>query len=286
MVKRKSYFSVGLFVTIGTLIAAAAIIWVGASKYLEKGAKYVTYFDESVQGLQIDSTVKYRGVNVGRVVHIGLAPDNRLVEVEMKIGMEPHVTKELVAKLKTAGITGIVFVELDHITPEDIKLAPKIRFPTEYPLIPSRPSDIKQFLTDIEDILKNIRQIDFKGISKQLVDTTKAIETFVGGERMKDIMNNLDASMANLNSASEKAKDIFVDGDVDSIIAEIADVAAKTNYLIDTINKKMNSAAIDIQATTETMRRISETLEQLIERLHTDPSDIIFSTPPPRGRGQ
>ncbi len=46
---------------LGLVIIVVAIIWVGATKYFEKGNKYVSYFDESVQGLQQDSIVKYRG---------------------------------------------------------------------------------------------------------------------------------------------------------------------------------------------------------------------------------
>ena len=57
----------GRFVTLGIVIIVVAIIWVGATKYFEKGDRYVAYFDESVQGLQKDSIVKYRGVDVGRV---------------------------------------------------------------------------------------------------------------------------------------------------------------------------------------------------------------------------
>ena len=55
---------IGLFVIIGVSIGLITIIWLGAYKYFEKGGTYATYFDESVQGLQTDSTVKYRGVEV------------------------------------------------------------------------------------------------------------------------------------------------------------------------------------------------------------------------------
>jgi len=60
MGQRRLYFLVGLFVTIGVLLGAAAVIWLGASKYFQKGLMYATYFDESVQGLQADSIVKFR----------------------------------------------------------------------------------------------------------------------------------------------------------------------------------------------------------------------------------
>jgi len=66
MPRKTSKFMVGLFVTVGVFIGLVAIIWLGASNYFEKGLMYVTYFDESVQGLQADSAVKYRGVEVSR----------------------------------------------------------------------------------------------------------------------------------------------------------------------------------------------------------------------------
>jgi phospholipid/cholesterol/gamma-HCH transport system substrate-binding protein len=62
---KTSKFLIGLFVIGGTLIGVGAVVWIGASKYFQKGATYVTFFDESVQGLQVDSSVKYRGVDVG-----------------------------------------------------------------------------------------------------------------------------------------------------------------------------------------------------------------------------
>src|SRR5512139_4319213 len=133
MVRQVSSRTLGLFVTLGI------IIWVGASKYFEKGDRYVTYFNESVQGLQQDSAVKYRGVDVGRVEEIRVAPDNRLIEVIMKIRLKEEVEKNNVAYLRVVGITGIVFIELDRRNPEEEDLSPRLDFASEYPIIPSRP---------------------------------------------------------------------------------------------------------------------------------------------------
>ncbi len=87
MAGKTSKFMVGLFVSLGIILTVVAIIWVGATKYFEKGNRYVAYFDESVQGLQRDSIVKYRGVDVGRVERIGVAPDNKLISVVMKVNL-------------------------------------------------------------------------------------------------------------------------------------------------------------------------------------------------------
>src|SRR5512136_1861565 len=138
MAGKTSKFMVGLFVSLGIIITVVAIIWVGATKYFEKGNRYVAYFDESVQGLQKDSIVKYRGVDVGRVERIGVAPDNHLISVVMKVNLKEDLPRTTIAQLKVAGITGMVFVELDRQKKGEAESSPKITFPSEYPVIPTR----------------------------------------------------------------------------------------------------------------------------------------------------
>ena len=181
MARKTSKFMIGLFVTIGILIGMVAIVWLGASKYFEKGATYVTYFDESVQGLQLDSAVKYRGVEVGRVEKIRVAPDNRLIEVIMKIDLRGELEHDDVAQLKAAGITGIVFVELSRKDLGEPDLSPKITFASTYPVIPSKPSDIKQLLIGIDNVIQSLKKIDTEGISDQVKSTLKVLESTVAG---------------------------------------------------------------------------------------------------------
>ena len=47
MVRHVSSRALGLFVTVGVILGVVAIIWVGASKYFEKGDRFVTYFNEA-----------------------------------------------------------------------------------------------------------------------------------------------------------------------------------------------------------------------------------------------
>ena len=97
MAAKTSKFMIGIFATIGVVLAVVTIVWLGASKYFQKGTIFVTYFDESVQGLSVDSNVKYRGVNVGTIRDIRVAPDNKLIEVVMKISMRSDVQKDVIA---------------------------------------------------------------------------------------------------------------------------------------------------------------------------------------------
>ena len=203
MSARSSKFLIGIFVIIGVLMCVVIIIWVGAADLFMKGSTYVTYFDESVQGLQADSTVKYRGVAIGKVESIKVAPDYRLIEVAMKIDLSADLQYNTIAQLRTTGITGIVFIELDRLEKGDEVNSPSINFKTSYPVIPSRPSDISRFLADTNEIMKNFKEIDFKGISDQLKNTTKAIEIFLAGKHTTNVMANMESTSANLDKSME-----------------------------------------------------------------------------------
>jgi phospholipid/cholesterol/gamma-HCH transport system substrate-binding protein len=83
--------------------------------------------------------------------------------------------------------------------------SPKITFKSSYPVIPSRRSEISRFLADTGVIMQNIKDIDLKGISDQLKNTSKAIENFVEGKRINNIMTNLESTSANLDQRFPKS---------------------------------------------------------------------------------
>ncbi|OPY02668.1 MAG: paraquat-inducible protein B [Syntrophorhabdus sp. PtaB.Bin047] len=307
MIKKKTYFLVGFFVLAGALIAVGTIIWLGASQYLQKGERFVTYFDESVQGLQVDSSVKYRGVEIGMVEKIGVAPDYRLIEVVMKINFSGDAANATIAKLKAAGITGIVYVELDHRKKGDIARTPQITFEPDYPVIPSNPSEIQEIVSGVDDVVKKMKEVDFKAISDELVSATRSVNTFFAGQKMTRIVTNLENMTQTLSDSANQLAKMVGDGRADGILSDardtvrdaketiarvkseleqmrVAETAAKTTRMIEDISRRSKTIAMEVQLTGENLRRASENLDQLIERLKADPSDILFSDPPPKKR--
>src|SRR5215470_2634988 len=70
MSQRANYFKLGLFV-IGAIAAGVIVLTIiGTGRFLQKRITIETYFNESVQGLDIGSKMKYRGVEVGQVTRI------------------------------------------------------------------------------------------------------------------------------------------------------------------------------------------------------------------------
>jgi phospholipid/cholesterol/gamma-HCH transport system substrate-binding protein len=306
MSTKSSKFLIGLFVIVGALICAGVIIWVGAARFFTKGSLYNVYFDESVQGLQVDSAIKYRGVEIGKVRKIDVAPDYSLIEVTMKIDLEGDLQKQTIASLKTAGITGIVFIELDRIKPGDLDNSPKLSFKTDYQVIPSRRSEISKLITDTNMIMQNIKKIDFEGISNQLKNTAQAIENFVEGKRITNMMTHLENTSVNLDETIARINKTVAEGKVDRAVTEALGVltdarkligkaredigelnlrekSAQTDAILQGIDKKTKIITTGLTDTSENLRVTSENLQKLSESLNREPSDLIFSKPaPPR----
>jgi phospholipid/cholesterol/gamma-HCH transport system substrate-binding protein len=323
MARKVSKFMIGLFVTLGVSIGLIAIIWIGAFKYFEKGDTYVTFFNESVQGLQVDSAVKYRGVEVGRVEKIRVAPDNRLIEVVMKINLRGELEREYVAQLKAAGITGIVFIELNRKEPGEPDLSPQITFASEYPIVASKPSDIAQIVSSVQVILEDIKKIDTAGISNQIKSTLTVVEATVDNlnrvvgtvekalakGRLEDLMievkNTLDKIQhlaadaenelqalnlaktgAHLETTTTRIEKIVSSGEIEKILTEAHEAVAKLNQVIEGLDRRSVAVTNDIKVTSENLKRASESLEMLVERVYASPSDLLFSQPPPSRRGK
>ena len=71
MSAKAHYFKIGVFTVGGILLAVVAIIVFGAGTLFETKLPVETYFDETVQGLSIGAPLRYRGVTIGSVEHIG-----------------------------------------------------------------------------------------------------------------------------------------------------------------------------------------------------------------------
>ncbi|MDQ1277499.1 MAG: phospholipid/cholesterol/gamma-HCH transport system substrate-binding protein [Thermodesulfobacteriota bacterium] len=304
MARKTSMFLVGLFVIMGTVIGVVFIVWIGATKYFEKGQIYLTYFDESVQGLQVDSDVKYRGVDVGRVLKIGVAPDNRLVQATMKIKMPGIIASDTVARLKSSGITGLVFIELDRREGKEPILGPKLDFETDNPVIPSRASDIKQIMAGFVEIYDKIKVIDFGSIAGQYKKTAKSVDDFFNGAALSGTMQNIETTTASMDRATKKIDAILAEGKVDGVLTEakqglletrqligtfrneiaamkLKETAQKTDRLVTNLDRRTQLIAGSMDETLRGIRENSDNLNRILDHLSRNPSELLFGIPAP-----
>ncbi len=321
MASQKTKFIVGLFLVCGIGIALLAFIWLGMSRYFEKGRYYVTYFNESVQGLDKDSPVKYRGVSVGRVHSIIVAPDSKLVKVVLKIETGMVLDTNIIAQLKSVGITGSVFVELDQKLKDEPDRSPPLSFPSEYPIVASKPSELGEILRGIDDILKNIKAVDLEGISAKIKSNLDTIETTVQEANVKGISRKAESSLDQLNrilngpqwdkmlastqETIQAANEFFVKGNATLTHAEnafaqargiIADNEQTIREALENVNKVIEKTASlatgtdeafshlrqNLLVSAQNLERASENLNRFLEVLADQPSQLILGEPRPR----
>lgn len=292
MARKSTDFILGLFVILGFILIVAGIIWVGASSFFQKGKQYVSFFDESVEGLQADSSVKYRGVDVGRVVQIQVAPDDKLVAVVMKINVRGDLPKTTIAQLRSAGITGVKFIGLDRSTPEDRALSPRIEFPAEYPIIPTRPSEIQRLINAANAIVEKFQQIDTKGISDQVVLTTKAMQNFLQGKEMAGILAKLHGTAGNLDRFTGRLDETVSAKKLNEILGGTRDSIKQINELLASVQRDLQAmklpetasryrtVAVEAVALSDHLQRASASLDQFLDRLKERPPDLFFGKAP------
>ncbi len=165
MARQTKSFWVGIFVLAGLAIGIGGVFWLGASNWFKKRAVYATYFDSSVQGLNPDSDVKFRGVNVGKVSQAKLAPDGVLVEVVLQLDPTFHVTDNMRTQLQFSGITGLKYIELDFAEGDRLVRHPKTSFKVPYPIIPSEPGGFEEIQESLRAVYDKLIALDTEGIS-------------------------------------------------------------------------------------------------------------------------
>jgi len=239
MASKKAKFTVGLFVAGGLTISVLVIVWLGMSRYFEKGRFFVTYFNESVQGLKKDSPVKYRGVSIGRVESIGVAPDSKLIQVILKIESGQKLNNNIVAQLKNVGITGSMLVELDRKKKGEPDESPVLSFPSEYPIVGSKPSEISRLLRGLDEVLNHFKSIDLKGISDKLKLTLDNANSMIADADIKGISNQLQSSLSSADRILKNEKWERILGSVDHAAKSLNELMGKAGNSLDQVDRAL-----------------------------------------------
>lgn len=182
-----NHYKLGLFVILGIAAAIAVAVFLGAQSMRKETVTYHTYFNESVQGLDVGSPVKFRGVTIGHVSAIEVAPDHRHVEVIEELDVRDikrlgltdagvhhsigrHkarflVPSDLRAQLGSQGITGVKFIAIDFF---DEKTTPPLALPFPPP---------ENYIPAATSMMKNLEDTISKAAEKlpELVDAIVAI---------------------------------------------------------------------------------------------------------------
>jgi len=145
----------------GTFVLVVAALLLGLATWLSRdkqvGDVYELSTADAVTGLSEQAAVRFRGITVGKVTHIGFDPLNKghvLVRINVDKGLP--LTRSTYGTLGYQGVTGLAFVQLDNDGDSGVTLTTDVDEPTRIPL---RPGLLSKFADQGSFILKQVQQV-------------------------------------------------------------------------------------------------------------------------------
>ncbi len=189
MNNKVNYTLVGFLVLFGMFLMVGFSYWLLQPSNEQKTRQYCIYFDESVLGLNLEAPVKYRGIKVGKVTHLGInAKNSQQVEVQITVLNTTPIKTSTRAKLTSQGITGLSYINLtmgDNNAPMLSKEGDE-----EYPVIKTTPSFFNTLEKSFDNVSTNLSKT-LSGTQKLLNDQNQ-IQISILLEKSATVMGKLE----------------------------------------------------------------------------------------------
>ncbi len=310
---------VGAFVIASVSLLFGGVIALGSGRFFQDTQVLETSTRESVDGLQLGSPVKYRGVPIGEVSAISFA--DRLypgaengespefdygspVIIRMKVRLdvfgptqselftkdiERGVEKGLRARMRSAGLTGGLFVELDMADPREFP-APALGYMPDYPFVPSAPSRFDQVIATLERISNSLGRVDFEGIGADMKDALASFDRLLN-VRIDGMLANADAFIVELGKSNQMLQGVLSNPNLASTLDHTSALAADLRATLPAavrqygefgaeLNALVSGEEYELRRLLSALRESAENLEALTDRARQDPPHLFFSSPP------
>jgi ABC-type transporter Mla subunit MlaD len=288
-----NYFRLGLFVlaAIGALITLILVF--GSGQIFQKTFEVETYIKQSVTGLDNGASVRFRGVKVGQVISVGLTGEiyeknvpltqrKAYVIVRMLINGDPkeflgdansRVAANLRAKVKTMGITGVNYIELDFETGNTEYPILTYTWKPEYPVIPSLPSAADEIFSGLQKVVANLSALNLVETQQKFDSLVSNLNTVLAGSGKGN--QGIAQSVQELNTLLVKMNSVTSNAELELLTQEL--VASSV-----VLRQMLSSAQGDTAVTIENLKQASEQLNDLMRIASRSPSSLIWSEPPAR----
>lgn len=229
------YFKLGLFIIIGSVLVAAAIVILGVGALFQDKIMMETYLDESAQGLAVGSPVKFRGVQIGNIERLGFANNKykdiqsteyRYVLVEFALTekvfgqggqasfertLAREVERGLRVRVAPQGLTGTAYLEMNYLDPGRYPPLP-LDWTPEYAYVPSAPGAIARLEESFESVSRTLSKLE--------------------NARIDQIANNLDELLVIARDTLSKARVSEMSEQAVALLAEVRETNRRLSEIL------------------------------------------------------
>jgi phospholipid/cholesterol/gamma-HCH transport system substrate-binding protein len=276
----------GLFLLLLVILTAVIIFWMG--HFDRKRDTYTISTRASVSGLNPQSTVFFRGIEVGKVISVQFDPeDSGTILVPIEVDSKIVLTKGVFATLRLKGVTGLTQVELA----DDGKLIEELLANNSDPenRIPLRPSLTDKLLDSGEQLLAKADHIMMRLDGLLNDENTKNMGDILGNlktlsEKLNGLNKSIDTALAGVPALSHDAQDTLkhinkLTNELQVLSKELRGLSVKTGNFADKASQfadtgknigdmmvqstlpKMNALLIELKSTSQQVKSTANLLE-------------------------
>lgn len=242
METRASYVTVGGFVLLLFVGGLALAMWLGDVQLDRPTKTYQIHFSGSVSGLNTGSPVRYRGIPVGSVTSIDIAPENvELIRVLVDVDADIPIKTDMYAVLEAQGLTGIGFIQIRGGTEAAADLVASAE--DALPEIPSRASTLDKVISTAPEI------------ADQLVVLMARAQGFLSERNERafgEILTNLAAISGALASRTDEIDTAVREGT--EAVAAFRQVATDLRPVVAELDRAIAQITEEVRATLSVMR--------------------------------
>jgi phospholipid/cholesterol/gamma-HCH transport system substrate-binding protein len=297
MEAKVNYAIVGGFVLLLGAALIAGVLWLSSGgAYRKTYDTYFVYMKESVSGLSLDAPVRYRGVEIGRVRRIALAPEDiEQVQLTMDIERGTPVKADTVAVLRVQGLTGIAYIELTggHRDSPPLAAAPG----QEYPVIGTGPSLMVRLDATLSTLAENLtrttgslnavmdegNRLAFKRTLADLEVLTRTVaarsaaidQALASAARTLDNTAKVSAEMPKLIASVQRSAEAL-----EKMSNEVAGAGASARQTLDETRGDMRQFSgetlTEVRQLVAEMRELTGSLQHVAAEIERNPGALLF----------
>lgn len=276
MSKQANPTTIGAFIFGAILIVIAAIVIFSSGQWFSKKERFIVYFAESINGLNVGAPIKLSGVQIGQVVDISVERDAKLNKILVPVIFE--IETEKIRDYVDLGETGDVDVDVKNLIKDGLRMQLQLSsvvtgqlfigviFRPDTPVrmyrhqkdlieIPSIPSSGDEIQNTLRKALSDYNKIQFKELFQDLLQTVRNIESITGSEETKSTLAAVNSSVVDLQAIMKDLKQ-----EAGPIIRDLKQTINRADRLLTTLDA---NAGPLLEDTRETISNANTTLVRM-----------------------
>lgn len=244
MERDANYAAVGAFVILVTLLAGLFVYWYSEGGERKSYERYEIYFPGTVTGLSEGSSVRYLGVEVGKVRRIRLDPRSpERVQVIADIDQQTPILETTAAQLSMLSFaTGLLYIDLSqNVAGREVQTPVPSE---EYPVINTVRSGFDAFLGSLPELASSVAE---------LLERAKQIFSPANTEALADLVQNLHAASEGLPGTMQR---------IDALAADFTQTSAEVRRMVEGLDGTGDEIGREVSALAQRLSRAAEHLEE------------------------